>query len=103
MSRALEARGRVALMVWPEVAIPGYLQPAWDSSVAGLARESRTPILAGGIYSENHPDGLDDYFNAAFYFDCSGNWRRYPVYEKHYRVPVVERVPVGPARLVPSV
>src|SRR6266704_1677025 len=103
MSRGLEARGRVALMVWPEVAIPGYLQPAWDSSFAGLARESRTPILAGGIYGENHPDGSYDYFNAAFYFDSSGNWRRYPVYEKHYLVPVVERVPFVPARLMQSV
>jgi len=103
MSRVLEARGPVALMVWPEVAIPGYLQPAWDSSIAGLARESRTPILAGGIYGENHPDGSYDYFNAAFYFDSSGNWRRYPVYEKHYLVPVVERVPFVPARLMQSV
>ena len=103
MSRTLEARGRVALMVWPEVAIPGYLQPAWDSSIAGLARESRTPILAGGIYAENHPDGSYDYFNAAFYFDSAGTWRRYPVYEKRYLVPVVERVPFVPARLMQSV
>jgi len=103
MSRTLEVRGPVALMVWPEVAIPGYLQPAWDSSIAALARQSRTPILAGGIYSENHSDGSYDYFNAAFYFDSSGDWRRYPVYEKHYLVPVVERVPFVPARLMQSV
>jgi apolipoprotein N-acyltransferase len=103
MSRALEARGRVALLVWPEAAVPGYLQPSWDSSIAGLARESRTPILTGAIYGENNPDGSHDYFNAAFYFDSSGSWRRYPVYEKHYLVPVVERVPFVPARLMQSV
>ena len=103
MSRALEARGRVALMIWPEAAVPGYLQPSWDSSIAGLARESRTPILTGGIYGEYHPDGSYDYYNAAFYFDPSGSWRRYPVYEKHYLVPVVERVPFVPARLMQSV
>ncbi len=103
MSRALDARGRVALMVWPEAAIPGYLQPPWDSSIAGLARQSRTPILTGGIYGEPHPDGSYDYFNAAFYFDSSGGWRRYPIYEKHYLVPVVERVPFVPARLMQSV
>jgi len=103
MSRALEARGRVALMIWPEAAVPGYLQPSWDSSIAGLARESRTPILTGGIYGEYHPDGSYDYYNAAFYFDSSGSWRRYPVYEKHYLVPVVERVPFVPARLMQSV
>lgn len=103
MSRALEARGRVALMIWPEAAIPGYLQPSWDSSIARLARASWTPILTGGIYGENHPDGSYDYYNAAFYFDSSGSWRRYPVYEKHYLVPVVERVPFVPARLMQSV
>jgi apolipoprotein N-acyltransferase len=103
MSRALEARGRVALMIWPEAAIPGFLQPSWDASIAGLAREGRTPILTGGIYGENHPDGSYDYFNAAFYFDSSGSWRPYPVYEKHYLVPVVERVPFVPARLMQSV
>ena len=103
MSRALEARGRVGLMVWPEAAIPGYLQPAWDSVVAGLARASRTPILTGGIYAEDHADRSYEYFNAAFYFDSSGDWRRYPVYEKHYLVPVVERVPFVPARLMQSV
>jgi apolipoprotein N-acyltransferase len=103
MSRALAARSRVALIVWPEAAIPGYLQRSWDSSVAGLARDTRTPILTGGIYGENHPDGSYEYFNAAFYFDSSGSWRHYPVYEKHYLVPVVERVPFVPARLMQSV
>jgi apolipoprotein N-acyltransferase len=103
MTRVLEARGRVALMIWPEAAIPGFLQPAWDSSIVGLARERRTPILTGGIYGENHPDGSYDYYNAAFYFDSSGSWRRYPVYEKHFLVPVVERVPFVPARLMQSV
>src|SRR6266700_2625311 len=38
MSRALEARGPVALIVWPEVAIPGWLaeMPAWDTQFAAL-------------------------------------------------------------------
>ena len=102
MSRDLEARGRVDLMIWPEAAIPGFLQPAWDSAVARLARESGTPILTGGIHGEYHPDGSYDYYNAAYYFDSSG-WRRHPVYGKHYLVPVVERVPFVPARLMQSV
>src|SRR5207247_9716327 len=71
MSRALEARGRVALMVWPEAAIPGYLQPSWEASSAALAREHRTAILTGGIYGEPHPDRPSDYFQAALYFDTS--------------------------------
>jgi apolipoprotein N-acyltransferase len=103
MSRELEARGRVDLVIWPEAAIPGYVQPSWDSTIARFARGSRTPILTGGIFGENHPDGSSDYYNAAFYFDSSGEWRRTPVYEKHYLVPVVERVPFVPARLMQSV
>jgi apolipoprotein N-acyltransferase len=90
-------------MIWPEAALPGFLQPQWDSAVARLARESRTPILTGGIHGEYHPDGSYDYYNAAYYFDSSGAWRPYPVYGKHYLVPVVERVPFVPARLMQSV
>lgn len=100
MSRALKARGHVDLLVWPEAALPGYLfqQPGWDSAIAELARQTRTPILTGGLHAEFHPGGSYDYFNAAFYFDSTGRWRPYPVYEKHYLVPIVERVPFVPPR-----
>src|SRR5438046_125563 len=101
-----------------------YRWRAWGDALAGLvqcharrsggqsgggrvrrrtARESRTPILTGGIYAEDRPDRSYEYFNAAFYFDSSGAWRRYPVYEKRYLVPVVERVPFVPARLMQGV
>lgn len=103
MTRGLAARGPVDLLIWPEAAIPGFLQPSWESAIAGLAREGRTPIFAGGIYGEYHFDRSYDYYNAAFYFDTAGRWRPYPVYEKHYLVPVVERVPFVPARLLQSV
>src|SRR5438045_9004681 len=36
MSLALEARGPVALVVWPDVAFRGYLQPAWSSDIRGV-------------------------------------------------------------------
>jgi len=100
MSRALAARERPDLLVWPEAAIPGYLlqQPAWDSAIAGVARRTGSPILTGGLYAEFHRDGSYDYFNAALYFDSTGQWRPYPVYEKHYLVPIVERVPFLPPR-----
>lgn len=103
LSRGLTARGPVDLLIWPEAAIPGFLQPSWEAAIAGLAREGRTPIFTGGIYAEYHFDRSYDYFNAAFYFDSAGRWRPYPVYEKHYLVPVVERVPFVPARLLQSV
>jgi apolipoprotein N-acyltransferase len=101
MSHELEAHGRVQLLLWPEAAIPGYLfeQAQWDSSIARLARETDTPILSGGLHAEFHRDGSYDYFNAAFSFDSVGRWRPYPVYGKHYLVPIVERVPFVPPRL----
>jgi apolipoprotein N-acyltransferase len=97
MSRTLEGQGRLDLVVWPEAAIPGWLQtqPRWDAQVAALARTTHTPILAGGLYATSQ----DDYYNAAFFYDSTGMWRAYPVYEKHYLVPVVERVPFVPVRL----
>src|SRR5439155_56290 len=101
MSRALEARGPLDLLLWPEAAIPGWLaeMPAWDTAFAALAREGRTPILTGGI----HAVRSDVYYNAAFFYDSTGQWRTYPVYGKHYLVPVVERVPFVPVRLFRSV
>ncbi|MGH8065983.1 MAG: apolipoprotein N-acyltransferase, partial [Candidatus Entotheonellia bacterium] len=88
------------LIIWPEAAIPGYLfqQRAWDAAIGALARESRTPILTGGLHAEFHADGSYDYFNAAFFYDSTGDWRRHPVYGKHYLVPIVERVPFVPPR-----
>ena len=102
LSRELEVRGPVDLMIWPEAAIPGYLlqQRAWDDAIAGLARESQTPIVSGGLHAVFHRDGSYDYFNAAFYFDSAGRWQPYPVYGKHYLVPIVERVPFVPPRLL---
>ena len=101
MSRALEARGPIDLLLWPEAAIPGWLaeMPGWDAQFAALARAGRTPILAGGI----HAVRSDVYYNAAFFYDSTGQWRPHPVYGKHYLVPVVERVPFVPVRLFQSV
>ena len=101
MSRALESRGLLDLLLWPEAAVPGWLaeMPAWDTQFAALARQGRTPILTGGI----HAVSSDAYYNAAFFYDSTGQWRRYPVYGKHYLVPVVERVPFVPVRLFRSV
>ena len=100
MSRALESRGPLDLLVWPEAAIPGWLaeMPGWDSLFAEVAREGHTPILTGGIHAVN----ADVYYNAAFFYDSRGQWRPYPVYGKHYLVPVVERVPFVPVRLFRS-
>ncbi|HVH10950.1 MAG TPA: apolipoprotein N-acyltransferase, partial [Gemmatimonadales bacterium] len=101
MSRALRARTRLDLLLWPEAAVPGWLaeMPGWDAQIAALARTTGTPILTGTLYAESR----DVYYNAAFFYDSTGRWRPYPIYAKHYLVPVVERVPFVPVRLFRSV
>ncbi len=69
---------------------------AWDDSIARLVRESHTPILVGAEHVEWLTGGAYRTYNAAFFYDSTGAWRRWPVYEKHYLVPVVERVPFVP-------
>src|SRR2546423_7609744 len=62
------------------------------------AREARTPLLTGGLDAVMYPDGSYDYYNAAFFYDSTGDRSAYPVYRKHYLVPIVERVPFVPPR-----
>jgi len=101
LSRRLESGARLDLLVWPEAAVPGWLAetPAWDAQLAALARDAHTPILTGGLHAVTQ----DAYYNAAFFYDSTGQWRAYPVYGKHYLVPVVERVPFVPVRLFRNV
>ncbi len=98
LSGRVRATARPDLIVWPEAALPGFLfqEPRWDSTVAQFARASHTPILTGGVHAILQPNGLYATYNAAFLFDSTGAWRNSPVYEKHYLVPVVERVPFVP-------
>src|SRR5207247_1697849 len=65
-------------------------------SIARLVRESHTPMLVGGLHVKWLTGGAYRGYNAAFFYDSTGAWRRWPVYEKHYLVPVVERVPFVP-------
>ena len=99
MSRRVAALARPDLIVWPEAAMPGYLEqnPAWDAVVAALARERHTSILAGGLSVTIHADRTYDSYNAAFFYDSTG-LRPYPRYGKRYLVPVTERVPFFPVR-----
>ena len=100
LSKRARALGRPDVIAWPEAALPGYVQqePAWDSALARFAREGRTPMIVGGLYYTGAPAGDPDIYNAAFYVDTTGAWRPYPVYEKRYLVPVVERTPFVPVK-----
>ena len=100
---------RPALIIWPEAAIPPFLwsQPRWQAQIAELARESRIPIFTGLVWAEPGWRSIQDpYYNAALLIDTTGDWRRSPVYAKHYLVPVTERVPFVPVsvfRAIPGI
>lgn len=100
-TRAALATGDPKLIVWPEVALPGYLldHPEWQDTLAALGRAGHVPILFGVIDIRfNSPPSaagtMDfDYFNAAMLTDSLGRVGAYPPTRKQYLVPVVERVP----------
>jgi len=83
--------------VWPEAALPGFFaeHADWQSRIAAFAVERRIPVLTGVVHFQLHDHGYT-YYNAAVLFDTLGQWRPHGVYEKHYLVPVVERVPFVP-------
>jgi apolipoprotein N-acyltransferase len=98
LSRQLVAGSpKPQLLIWPEAAIPGYFvdHPLWDRTISALVRENRIPLLTGGLNAE-WDAALRSYrvFNAVFYYDTTGDRSRYPIYAKHYLVPVTERVPL---------
>ncbi len=100
LTRQARAAAPADLVIWPEAALPDYLtqRPDWQTAIGRLAAQTRTPILTGGIHVEFRGPGVYETYNAAFLFDTLGLWRPHPVYEKHYLVPVVERVPFVPVR-----
>jgi len=107
--RLLPARPRPQLIVWPEAAIPDFLwrRPLWESAITGIARSNHVPIFTGVFWAEPTWRGMQDpYYNAALLIDSTGQWRGGPVYEKHYLVPVTERVPFVPVsvfRAIPGI
>jgi apolipoprotein N-acyltransferase len=100
-TRAALAAGKPALIVWPEVALPGYLvdHPEWRDTLAALGSAGHVPILFGVIdirFNAPPVAGVPmdyDYFNAAMLTDSLGRVGDYPPTRKQYLVPVVERVP----------
>ena len=100
LSREARAAARSDLVVWPEAALPDFLsqRPDWQREISRSASDGSTPVITGGLHVVFGADGSREIFNAAFFFDSLGKWNPYPVYGKHYLVPVVERVPFVPVR-----
>ena len=99
---------RPKLIIWPEAAIPDFLwrRPDWVARITSFVRQNHVPIFTGAFWADSTWRGRGDpYYNAAIFIDTTGNWRPYPVYAKHYLVPVTERVPfvpVGVFRAIPG-
>lgn len=98
LSRSATANVHPGLVVWPEAALPHFLteHPDWQAAIGAFASQSRIPVLTGTIHVRYRQGGGYDTYNAAVLFDTLGQWRPHGVYEKHYLVPVVERVPFVP-------
>ena len=95
LTREHLAGSEARLVVWPEVALPGYLvdHPEWVDTLASLGGPSGVPLLFGVLDVEFHAGGDYDYFNAAMLTDERGRLGSHPPYRKEFLVPVIERVP----------
>lgn len=101
LTREGAASGAPRLIVWPEVALPGYLaqNPHWADTLRVLASSTGVPILFGILDVEfmpamraNEPQDYEVY-NAAMTTDSLGAIVPRQPYRKEFLVPVVERVP----------
>jgi apolipoprotein N-acyltransferase len=95
-TRELVAEQHPALVVWPEVALPGFIAEhrEWRDTLRVLSDPSDTPILFGvlDLVWRSRTPGDYEYYNAAMLADTNGIVRP-EVYRKGYLVPIVERVP----------
>ncbi|MBW1645372.1 MAG: apolipoprotein N-acyltransferase [Deltaproteobacteria bacterium] len=90
------------LVVWPEAAIPDFLQDAPDfrRRLAALARKNHCYLLAGGPrYQRRDGKRPPAYFNSAFLYSPAGELAA--TYDKVKLVPFGEFIPGG--RLLPFI
>ena len=95
LTRELLARGDDALIVWPEVALPGFLNdhPDWQDTLRTLSTVEGTPIIFGVLDARFTSPTEYEYYNAAQLVDARGRIGTQRAYYKAFLVPVVERVP----------
>lgn len=83
-----------SLVVWPETALPFYLEkePAYLQAVSSFAKERNIYLLAGSVGFTKNQSGRDDVYNSAFLISADGkiNGR----YDKRHLVPFGEYIPL---------
>jgi len=82
------AKDKPDLIIWPETAIPGFIdeEPELLGRILGLAKRVRTPILAGAVTSEENFD-----YNSAVLISADGKIAGQ--YNKLHLVPFGEYIP----------
>jgi apolipoprotein N-acyltransferase len=81
------------LVVWPETAIPYYLDEnrPFHLTEMGKLPPGQAPVLTGVLYSSRDNEGRSHYYNGAALFDSRGSLLRH--YKKIYLVPGSEKYP----------
>lgn len=87
------ARTRPSLILWPETAVPAYLNLNAEAMrrVTAAVRSAKTPLLTGCLDAARESPGKVSLYNAAVHF--SGNGIPAPAYRKRHLVPFGEYVP----------
>lgn len=95
LTREVARRDDPALIVWPEVALPGFLveHPEWRDTLRAIAADRPVPLVFGVLDVEYTSATTYEYYNAAMLADSAGQVGAQPPYRKGHLVPVVERVP----------
>ncbi|MFT6406883.1 MAG: apolipoprotein N-acyltransferase [Arenicella sp.] len=90
LSEQLQAQGKLDLLVWPETALPLYMQQT-DADFWNNITPSNTALLTGIMDSPRIGQGtLDESYNAAV-LSCDGQTQ---VYRKRHLVPFGEYLPL---------
>jgi len=89
------ATGSVDLLIWPEAAMPFFIQDASEATqqVLALPHELKTPLLLGGPAYARNANERYDYFNSAFLLSSTG--AELGRSDKIHLVPFGEYVPLG--------
>lgn len=92
LTRAVPRSANVALIVWPEAALPATFEarPDWRDTLRVLVRDAGAPILLG--MPEVERSEVVTYYNSAMLTSARGDIVQ-PAHRKRDLVPVIERVP----------
>ncbi len=96
LTRKALQNGPADLVVWPETALPFYLQDISDLSleVRSFVVETQTPLLTGApAYTMVEPPDSFDIYNSAMLLKPNG--QTHSVYDKEHLVPFGEYMPFG--------